>query len=57
MAQIANRTGNTADGVNYTSIAQDYVTKWQGYGFNEDASPPHSTLNYGTCSYTSKVQP
>jgi len=47
MAQIANRTGNVGDGKNYTSIAEDYITQWQGYAINRNANPPHTTFNYG----------
>lgn len=47
MSVIANMTGNTADGANYTGIAHDYITKWQTYGTAQDATPPHTTLSYG----------
>jgi len=47
MAQIANRTGHSATGANYSSIAHDYISKWQTLGFALDASPPHATLSYG----------
>ncbi|PPJ58961.1 hypothetical protein CBER1_04118 [Cercospora berteroae] len=50
MAQIANRTGNVADGQNYTRIAHDYITKWQKLGINSNANPPHTTFNYGNNS-------
>ncbi|WPV23828.1 Glutaminase A [Fulvia fulva] len=50
MAQIANRTGNVADGQNYTRIAHDYITKWQNLGINYNDSPPHTTFNYGNAS-------
>ncbi|KAF7186316.1 Glutaminase A [Pseudocercospora fuligena] len=50
MAQIANRTGNVADGQNYTKIAADYITKWQGYAINKNDNPPHTTFNYGNSS-------
>lgn len=46
MAQIANRTGHIADGINYTSIAHDYVRQWQTIGFNYNDNPPHATLSY-----------
>jgi hypothetical protein len=45
-AEIANLVGESADTDNYTSIAQDYITKWEALGVNSAASPPHSTLNY-----------
>jgi hypothetical protein len=47
MASIANRTGHSATGANYSSIAHDYIHKWQTLGFALDASPPHATLSYG----------
>lgn len=50
MAQIANRTGNVADGQNYTKIAHDYVTQWMKLGTNYNATPPHTTFNYGNDS-------
>lgn len=53
MAQIANRTGNVADGQNYTRIAHDYITRWQKLGINYNDNPPHTTFNYGnTSSYS-----
>ena len=50
MAQIANRTGNVVDGQNYTKIAHDYITKWQQLGINYNATPPHTTFQYGNQS-------
>ncbi|KAJ5623081.1 hypothetical protein N7490_011686 [Penicillium lividum] len=50
MAVIANETGHTADAANYSSIAHDYITKWQDLGINKNASPPHTTLSYGNAS-------
>lgn len=47
MAEIANRTGNTADSQNYSSIALDYIKQWQTLGIAHNASPPHTTLAYG----------
>lgn len=47
MAQIANRTGHAADGANYTDIAHSYITQWQTLGVAANATPPHTTLNYG----------
>lgn len=53
MAQIANRTGHTADGVNFTGIAHKYIKKWQQYGYNFQATPPHSETQYGnTTTYS-----
>lgn len=50
MAVIANETGHAADAANYSSIAQEYITKWQDLAINKDANPPHTTLNYGNSS-------
>lgn len=47
MAVIANLTGNTAAGENYTNIAHRYIDQWQVYGIAADANPPHTTLGYG----------
>ncbi|CZT46899.1 probable glutaminase GtaA [Rhynchosporium secalis] len=47
MAMIANITDNPVDGANYTNIALDYITKWQGLGIAHDTNPPHTTLSYG----------
>jgi Domain of unknown function (DUF4965)/Domain of unknown function (DUF1793) len=47
MASIANLTGNTADGKNYSSIATNYITQWQQLAIAFNENPPHTTLNYG----------
>ncbi|TQS36293.1 hypothetical protein Golomagni_03262 [Golovinomyces magnicellulatus] len=47
MAKISELTGHAAEGANYSTIAQDYITKWQVYGIAHDATPPHTTLAYG----------
>ena len=47
MAVIANLTGNTTTGANYTSIAHDYIAEWQNLGIARDADPPHTTLAFG----------
>lgn len=47
MAVIANLTGQTADGANYTNIAHSYITQWQTLGIAHNANPPHTTLAYG----------
>ena len=44
MSEIAILTGNNDT---YLDIANDYLAKWQGYGINKDAKPPHTTLSYG----------
>lgn len=48
MAEIANRTGNSADYANFSSIALSYIKQWQVQGIAHDATPPHTTLNYGS---------
>ncbi|GAB7355712.1 hypothetical protein MBLNU459_g6411t1 [Dothideomycetes sp. NU459] len=55
MSQIANLTNNTADAANYSSIAEDYITKWQSYAIapavnGTNGSLAHTTLNYGNDS-------
>ncbi|KHJ32645.1 putative glutaminase [Erysiphe necator] len=47
MAEISNLTGHDTDGLNYTSIAQDFISKWQTYGVAQESSPPRATLAYG----------
>ncbi|RDL33306.1 Glutaminase GtaA [Venustampulla echinocandica] len=48
MAIIANLTGDTATGANYTNIASSYIDQWQTLGVAHDADPPHTTLSYGS---------
>lgn len=43
MSEIAQLTGNEDT---FGSIASDYLEKWQGFGINKDANPPHTTLAY-----------
>lgn len=47
MSQIANLTGHIYDAARYHDIAEDYITEWQSLAIAHDASPPHTTLNYG----------
>lgn len=50
MAQIAEITGHTADSQNFSSIAQDYITRWMDLGIAETSdnfTAPHTTLAYG----------
>lgn len=47
MAVIANLTGNTTDGANFTNIAHSDINLWQSLGINRNATPPHTTLSYG----------
>lgn len=57
MGVIANLTGNTADGTNYTNIARDYIAQWQRLGIAHDAHPPHATLSYGANETYSTCDP
>jgi hypothetical protein len=47
MSSIADLTGHKEDGLKYTKIADDYITRWQALSIAQDAKPPHTTLNYG----------
>lgn len=47
MAQIATLTSHSADADNYTSIASSYISQWQDLAISKDASPPHTTFQYG----------
>jgi hypothetical protein len=49
MAIIANITGHTNDAKNFTSIAHNYITKWQKLGIAQgtNGSLAHTTLAYG----------
>ena len=48
MAQIANLTGHMNDAQNYSTIARSYVSQWQTYGINYNATPPHTMLAYNS---------
>jgi hypothetical protein len=50
MAQIANLTGNVADSDNFTTIAHDYINKWQQLAIAQSANPPHTLFNYNNAS-------
>jgi len=50
MAEIARIVGETADANNYTTIAHDYIDKWQKLGLNTNDNPPHSILSYNNAS-------
>ncbi|KAJ4362334.1 hypothetical protein N0V83_010427 [Neocucurbitaria cava] len=50
MARMSKIIGETADADNYTSIAHDYITKWEALGINKAADPQHSILNYNNDS-------
>lgn len=47
MAVISNTTGHPDDASNHSSIAKDYIARWQTLGVAHDANPPHTTLSYG----------
>ncbi|KAG6873728.1 hypothetical protein C0995_011547 [Termitomyces sp. Mi166 len=48
MSQIYSILGNTAQSSNYSSIAADFVTKWQTLAMSSTGQ--HLTLNYGNSS-------
>lgn len=50
MARMSLLINETADAANYTSIAHDYISKWEALGVNKAASPPHAILNYANDS-------
>ena len=48
MAVISNATDHSDNAANYTAIAHNYIDRWQVLGVAQDASPPHTTLAYGS---------
>ena len=46
MSVIAQKTGNTADATNFSTIATNYITQWQNYAVVTTANPPHTNLDY-----------
>ncbi|KAH9214693.1 hypothetical protein DL95DRAFT_425499 [Leptodontidium sp. 2 PMI_412] len=46
MSVVARKIGNLVDAENYTSIAHDYIDKWQKLGVVRGANPPHTNLAY-----------
>ena len=50
MSEMSKLVNETADAQNYSSIAKDYITKWQTLGINTSANPPHATLTYNDAS-------
>ncbi|KAG4438672.1 hypothetical protein IFR05_005853 [Cadophora sp. M221] len=46
MSVVARKIGNLVDAQNYTSIAHDYIDKWQKLGVVRGANPPHTNLAY-----------
>ncbi|PLB33282.1 glutaminase GtaA [Aspergillus candidus] len=47
MSVISDLTGRSHDSSNQTSIAHNYIDRWQVLGVAQDANPPHTTLSYG----------
>lgn len=56
MSVIAKETGHTADAANYSSIAHDYMNKWQTLAINKNVTPAHTTLSYGDENSHGKLQ-
>jgi hypothetical protein len=50
MSQISKLIGEDADAQNYTTIAHDYISKWQSLAMNTANDPPHAMLNYGNAT-------
>jgi hypothetical protein len=50
MSHLAKIIGETDDAKNYTTIAHDYINKWQDLGINKADNPKHTTLNYNNAS-------
>lgn len=47
MSQMAQLINETSDANNYTNIAHDFINRWETFGINKDADPPHARLAYG----------
>lgn len=50
MSQMSKLIGEEDDAKNFTTIAHEYIAKWQGYGINKNDSPNHSILTYNDAS-------
>jgi hypothetical protein len=50
MSQMSEIIGKTDDAKNYTSIAHDYITKWESLGVNNNTNPAHTVLTYNDAS-------
>jgi hypothetical protein len=50
MSKIAEIVGEEGDAQNYSTIAHDYIDKWQEIGINKSDDPPHSILTYNDVS-------
>ncbi|KAL3471278.1 hypothetical protein BJX99DRAFT_29762 [Aspergillus californicus] len=48
MSVIAAETGNSNEAQNLTDYAHDYIELWQTLGIAHTATPPHTTLSYGS---------
>ncbi len=46
MSVIAQKTGNTADAANFSSISHAYISQWQKMAVVTAADPPHTNLDY-----------
>lgn len=47
MATISSMTDHLDDSENRTSVAQDYIDRWQTLAIANNTDPPHTTLSYG----------
>lgn len=50
MATISSITNNPDDSENRTTIAKDYIERWQTLGIVNNTKPAHTTLSYGDSS-------
>lgn len=50
MSRISSLVGESADAQNFSSIATDYIAKWETLGSNPSADPPHTVLTYNNRS-------
>lgn len=46
-SMIANMTGHSQAGSDYANTASDWIGQWEQLAVNQNANPPHTTLNYG----------
>lgn len=47
MATISSITNHADDSDNRTTIAKDYIERWQTLGIANNTKPAHTTLSYG----------
>lgn len=50
MATISSITNHPDDSKNRTTIAEDYIGRWQTLGIANNTNPAHTTLSYGNNS-------